>query len=83
MGTGSTDRKQFAGPATRTDNGRTGTLYRAPTTAADADAIADWLRGRVGDGVAVDVRERFLSVHGDEAQLREPEFCETRADRYG
>ncbi|MEF8887977.1 MAG: DUF6775 family putative metallopeptidase [Haloarculaceae archaeon] len=42
------------------------TLYRAPTTVADADAIADWLRARVGDGVAVDVRERFLSLSADE-----------------
>ncbi|MFB6192100.1 MAG: DUF6775 family putative metallopeptidase [Haloarculaceae archaeon] len=42
------------------------TLYRAPTTEADADAIADWLRGRVGDGVAVDVRDRFLSLYADE-----------------
>ncbi|WP_248897758.1 DUF7001 family protein [Haloplanus halobius] len=34
------------------------TLYRAPTTAADADAIADWLRDRV-DG-EVRVRDRLL-----------------------
>ena len=41
------------------------TLYRAPTTVADTDAIADWLRARVGDGVAVDVRKRFLSLSAD------------------
>jgi len=40
------------------------TLYRAPTTAADADAIADWLRERVDAGV--EVRDRFLSVSGDD-----------------
>ena len=34
------------------------TLYRAPTTPADADAIADWLRGRI-DG-EVRVRDRLL-----------------------
>ncbi|MFB6138596.1 MAG: DUF6775 family putative metallopeptidase [Halobacteriaceae archaeon] len=33
-------------------------LYRAPTTAADADALADWLRDRVD--ATVDVRDRFL-----------------------
>jgi hypothetical protein len=42
------------------------TLYRAPTTEADADAVAEWLRGRVDDGVAVDVRGRFLSLYADE-----------------
>ncbi|QLH81888.1 DUF7001 family protein [Halosimplex pelagicum] len=41
------------------------TLYRAPTTeAADADAVAEWLRGRVDADVRV--RDRFLSVYGDE-----------------
>jgi hypothetical protein len=40
------------------------TLYRAPTTEADADAVADWLRGRVDDGV--DIRERFLLLYADE-----------------
>jgi hypothetical protein len=41
------------------------TLYRAPTTVADADAIADWLRGRVD--AAVTVRDRFLErVRDDE-----------------
>jgi hypothetical protein len=40
------------------------TISRAPTTAADADSIADWLRERVDASVAV--RDRFLGVHGDE-----------------
>jgi hypothetical protein len=39
------------------------TLYRAPTTRADADAIADWLRQRIDATVAV--RDRFLSLYGD------------------
>jgi len=38
------------------------TLYRAPTTVADADAIADWLDARVDADVTV--RERFLSRYG-------------------
>jgi hypothetical protein len=38
-------------------------LYRAPTTEADADAIAAWLRERLP--VDVEVRDRFLSLHGD------------------
>jgi hypothetical protein len=50
------------------------TLYRAPTTEADADAIADWLRERVDAGVSV--RDRFLSVHADD-ELAEG-FAETR-----
>jgi len=33
-------------------------LYRAPTTVADADAIADWLRGRID--AKVRVRDRLL-----------------------
>ena len=37
------------------------TLYRAPTTVADVDAIADWLRERVD--ATVSVRDRFLEVH--------------------
>jgi hypothetical protein len=41
------------------------TLYRAPTTVADADAIADWLADRVG--ATVTVRDRFLSLFEDEA----------------
>jgi hypothetical protein len=40
------------------------TLYRAPTTAADADAIADWLRERVD--ATVTVRDRFLSLYADD-----------------
>lgn len=40
------------------------TLYRAPTTEADADAIADWLDERV-DAV-VDVRDRFLDRFADD-----------------
>ncbi|UPV72961.1 hypothetical protein M0R89_10415 [Halorussus limi] len=37
------------------------TLYRTPTTAADADEIADWLRDRIDESVAV--RDRFLDEH--------------------
>ena len=40
------------------------TLYRAPTTVADVDAIGDWLAERVD--ATVTVRERFLSEYGDE-----------------
>jgi hypothetical protein len=40
------------------------TLYRAPTTAADADAIADWLAPRIG--AEVSVRERFLADQDDD-----------------
>ncbi|SDJ58173.1 hypothetical protein SAMN05216226_105168 [Halovenus aranensis] len=40
------------------------TLYRAPTTNADADAIADWLGERTG--VDVEVRDRFLSLRTDD-----------------
>jgi len=40
------------------------TLYRAPTTAANADAIADWLRDRVDADVSV--RDRFLAAYGDD-----------------
>jgi len=39
-------------------------LHRAPTAAADADAIADWLRERVA--AEVSVRDRFLARHGDD-----------------
>ena len=39
------------------------TLYRAPTTPADADAIADWLRDRVD--AEVRVRDRLLGSVGD------------------
>jgi hypothetical protein len=38
-------------------------VYRAPTTVADADDIAEWLRERLDDDVSVDVRDRFLDVH--------------------
>jgi hypothetical protein len=40
------------------------TLYRAPTTEADADAVAEWLRERVAAEVAV--RDRFLSLYADD-----------------
>jgi hypothetical protein len=50
------------------------TLYRPPTTEADADAIADWLRGRVD--ASVGVRDRFLSQHVDD-DLPE-DFARTR-----
>ncbi|WP_207588467.1 DUF7001 family protein [Halomontanus rarus] len=36
-------------------------LYRAPTTVADVDEIADWLRDRLE--ATVTVRDRFLDVH--------------------
>lgn len=39
-------------------------LYRAPTTAADADTIADWLRERINAQVVV--RDRFLSLYADD-----------------
>ncbi|MEF8841653.1 MAG: DUF6775 family putative metallopeptidase [Haloarculaceae archaeon] len=41
------------------------TLYRAPTTEADADAIADWLRERVDAEVVV--RDRFLDLYRDDS----------------
>jgi hypothetical protein len=40
------------------------TLYRAPTTVVDCDAIAAWLREQVGREVRV--RDRFLDLHADE-----------------
>ena len=40
-------------------------LYRAPTSEADADAIAAWLAERVD--ATVSVRERFLARHADDA----------------
>jgi hypothetical protein len=40
------------------------TLYRAPTTVADADEIAGWLDGRVVADVRV--RDRFLSLYADD-----------------
>jgi len=50
------------------------TLYRAPTTEADADAIADWLRERVDAEVAV--CDRFLSLYADDSLPEE--FAEAR-----
>lgn len=41
------------------------TLYRAPTTACDVEAIADWLRERVDSEILV--RDRFLDVHRNES----------------
>jgi len=38
--------------------------YHAPTTVADVDAIADWLRARIDADVAV--RDRFLEAHRTE-----------------
>ncbi|GAB6862779.1 DUF7001 family protein [Haloplanus litoreus] len=40
------------------------TLYRAPTTPADADALAAWLRGRVD--AEVRVRDRLLGTRSDD-----------------
>ncbi|ACV46175.1 MULTISPECIES: DUF7001 family protein [Halomicrobium] len=40
------------------------TLYRAPTTVADVDAIADWLAARIEAGV--EVRDRFLDLYADD-----------------
>ena len=40
------------------------TLYRSPTAVADADAIADWLRGRID--AEVRVRGRLLGRVGDD-----------------
>jgi hypothetical protein len=39
-------------------------LYRAPVSVADADAIADWLRERVTSDVSV--RDRFLGQYADD-----------------
>jgi len=50
------------------------TLYRVPTTAADVDAIAEWLRERVD--AEVDVRDRFLAEYAD-ADLAE-DFARAR-----
>ncbi|NHN57735.1 MULTISPECIES: DUF6775 family putative metallopeptidase [Halorussus] len=58
------------------------TLYRAPTTVADADEIGDWLRERLAwgegndAGIDVEVRDRFLDVHRNE-KLPE-QFAEAR-----
>ena len=43
------------------------TLYRVPTTAADADAIGEWLAARVD--AEVTVRDRFLSLFADDDQI--------------
>ena len=51
------------------------TLYRAPTTEADADAIAEWLRERVD--AAVTVEDRLLGRFADEESVAEA-FAETR-----
>jgi hypothetical protein len=51
-------------PADSTDMVERVTLYRAPTTEADVDAIADWLGDRIGD--AVEVSDRFLSLYADD-----------------
>lgn len=40
------------------------TVYRTPTTTADADDIADWLGDRID--ATVTVRDRFFSLHADE-----------------
>lgn len=40
------------------------TLYRAPTTAADCEGIADWLRERID--ATITVRDRFLGSFADE-----------------
>ena len=45
------------------------TLYRAPTTAADVDAIGEWLAERVD--ATVDVRDRFLDSFADDEDLAE------------
>src|SRR6056297_2483544 len=55
-------------------------LYRAPTTPTDADAVAEWLRERVGasdDELRVEVRDRFLDVHRGESDLAE-RFADAR-----
>jgi hypothetical protein len=50
------------------------TLYRAPTTGADADAVASWLDERVD--ARVRVADRFLDAHDDEEMARS--FAEAR-----
>ena len=49
-------------------------LYRAPTTVADAEGIAAWLRDRID--AEVEVHDRFLDRHRDEGLARE--FAEAR-----
>jgi hypothetical protein len=51
------------------------TLCRAPTTEADADAIADWLRERVDAEVTVE--DRLLDRFADDERVAEA-FAETR-----
>lgn len=50
------------------------TLYRAPTSNADADAIADWLGERIEASVSMD--ERFLGQYSDDTLPEE--IAETR-----
>jgi len=54
------------------------TLYRAPTTVADAEEIADWLRERLDADVAV--RERFLDAHRTDDGPDTDELAEQFAD---
>jgi hypothetical protein len=49
-------------------------LYRAPTTVADAEGIAAWLRDRID--AEVEVHDRFLDRHRDEGLARV--FAEAR-----
>lgn len=50
------------------------TIYRAPTSMADADALAAWLEDRTG--VPTTVADRFLADHIDDATATA--FAETR-----
>jgi hypothetical protein len=50
-------------------------LYRAPTTEADADAIAEWLRERIDAGIRVE--GRFLGQFADDDDLARA-FAEAR-----
>jgi hypothetical protein len=52
-------------------------LYRAPTTVADADAVADWLAPRVD--AEVTVRDRFLSRYGFADGDPDPDLAEALA----
>ncbi|UPV99056.1 hypothetical protein M0R88_11015 [Halorussus gelatinilyticus] len=61
------------------------TVYRTPSAVADAEAIADWLRGRLPDGddgdPEVRVRDRFLDVHRNDDAATEAlaeRFAEAR-----
>ncbi|MEF8775812.1 MAG: DUF6775 family putative metallopeptidase [Haloarculaceae archaeon] len=42
------------------------TIYRAPSTVADAALLADWLRDRLDPAIEVAVRERFLDRFHDD-----------------